>query len=288
MMFLSPNQPDSSNRPVRSAIPSVALIAYMVFWQIAPRIREERLWLVLLSTVLSLALSVWVAAAVAARLQRVQSALILTLGCAALVIPLRIMFAAGRLVTPWVWMIRVPGLNELVFMLFGVGAGVLLSRIVRSLNMIPPIAVVLALVDIWTVLLGGPVQRVLSNPTPAAEKLAEAMTVRLPSSTAGAAPMAVAGFADFLFIAFFVSSLCRYIGMNDGYNRTLLPLMLTLCAYMLVVMVTGWALPALAPMAVVVLAVHRSAFHYSKEERNALGYAAGLILILIVLGFALR
>src|SRR5438477_524299 len=80
--------------------------------------------------------------------------------------------------------------------------GVLLSRLLRSANMIPPVAAVLALVDIWTVLLGGPVQKAIESQTPASKAVVSAMTVPLPSAPkTGAAPFVVVGFADFLFAA---------------------------------------------------------------------------------------
>jgi hypothetical protein len=191
------------------------------------------------------------------------------------------MFASDGLVAPWSWVLAVPGLAELAFILFGVSVGAALSRILRSANMIPPVAGVLALVDIWTVLLGGPVQRVMESAAPSAQRLTEAMTIRLPAPTSGAAPMAVVGFADFVFIAFFVAAMCRFEGDAVGYGRTVRPLAAVLAAYMVVVLLTDWRLPALVPMAAVVLAVHWRRFRYSRSEAIALIYAAALVAVLL-------
>ncbi len=278
---MDPVKPDTiegarKQSPWRSA--AIYSIAYLLFWQVAPRVRDERLVTVIVATILSLVLVVLVTASAARAMRSVPSALGIAAVSAACILPLRVLYAMGTLVPPWSWMLLVPGLPELVFILFGAAIGVLLSRLMRSANMVPPAAAALAIVDMWTVLLGGPVQQLMTSQTATAQKVTQAMTVRLPAPTSGAAPIAVVGFADFVFMAFFVAAMCRFVGDTAGYGRTVRPLALVLALYMLLVLLTGWSLPALVPMALVVLAVHRRSFRYERHERFALLYA-GLLLV---------
>src|SRR5207248_1233872 len=110
----------------------------------------------------------------------------------------------------------------------------------------------------------------------------------------------VIGFADFLFIALFFAAICRFMKAEGtkgtqwsgypsmfsqrAYWLTLVVLMATLCAYMLLVFFYGWNLPALVPMAVVMVGLHWRQFHYRRSEVFALIYAA-LFVVLIVAGF---
>jgi len=262
---------------------------YLLFWLIAPRIPDARMLTVVASTIVSLTLLVLVTAATARALQSTWSALTLAVLAAAASVPLRALYAMNLLIPPWAWLLKVPGAPDLAFVLLGAAVGVLLSRLLRSANMIPPAAAALAVVDIWTVLLGGPVQNVMQRGTQQAQRTVEAMTVRLPAPTTGAAPIAVVGFADFLFMAFFVAALCRFAGDKIGYRRTVPSLIVLLSAYMVVVLVTGWSLPALVPMAVVVVALHWRQFRYERSELFAMLYAAILVVALIAAGvFLLR
>lgn len=277
-----------ADRRVRAAV--WASVVYLAFWQVAPRIRDERIGTVVVSTIVSLVLVVFVTALAARSVAPVSDVvdrpsvkrmLLLVTAAALVVVPLRIMFAVRTVAPPWSWAMAVPGLTELAFILLGVAVGALLSLIIRSANMIPPVAVVLAVVDIWTVMLGGPVQQAMEGQTEGARKLAEAMTVQLPAPTSGAAPIAVVGFADFVFIAFFVAAMCRYMGDAVGYGRTVRPLAVVLALYMVVVLATGWSLPALVPMAVTVLALHWRRFRYERSEAMALVYAGALLVVLL-------
>ena len=262
------------------------IAAYLIYWQIAPRIRDDRIGTVLISTLVSLALVVVVTGTLARGVQSTRRALALTMLAAAVVVPIRVMAAFGYMAPPWRWIVAVPGLADLGFIGLGAGCGILLSHLVRSANMVPPVAAVLALVDIWTVTMGGPVHQIMTSDRTGAQKVVEAMTVRLPATTAGAAPIAVVGFADFLFIAFFTAAMCRFAGTREGYRRTVWPLAVILSLYMLVVLITGLRLPALVPMAVVVIATHWKRFHYARSEVFAL-LDAGLVIAVIIAGAVL-
>lgn len=273
--------------PSSWGVPALAALAFLLFWQIAPRVRVDGVAMVLASTVVSLALVIWLTAHLALALRTVRSLVLSVLVSGGLVVPLLTMFALRRPVAPWVYLVFVPGLPHLLTIWFAASIGAALSRLVRAANMIPPVAAVLALVDIWTVLLGGPVQQAMRSQTPAAQAVVRSLTVPLPAPESrgpNAAPMMVVGFADFLFIAFFMAALHRFLGGLPAFRRTIWVLIVVLCAYMLVVFFTGWSLPALVPMAIVLIGMHWSAFHYERSEAFALLYA-GFFIVAIAAGF---
>ena len=88
------------------------------------------------------------------------------------------------------------------------------------------------------------------------------------------------GFADFLFIATFFTCFARF-GVRSRHTFYVLCVLLT--GYMLFVAQTGIAMPALVPIAVVVIGMNVRHFRYSREEWFAMLYA-GLIVV-SVLGF---
>ncbi len=274
-------------------LPLLLGVAYLAFWQIAPRVHTESTPAVLLSTVISLALLVWFPAQVARSLRTPAVLLSSLLVSGLLVIPLKVTAALGHVPAPWSWLLWLdgrflPGLGGLLFVWFAASVGALLSLLLRGPNMIPPVAAVLAVVDIWTVLLGGPVQQIMQSETVAAQRTTAAMTVKLPApqrAKPGAQPIqGVVGFADFLFIAFFVAGIGRFVPSPRTYSRTVQALVLVLCLYMLAGLTWEISLPALAPMAVVMLALHWRHFRYSRSESFALLYA-GLLIAVIAAAF---
>src|SRR5437763_16231487 len=153
--------------------------------------------------------------------------------------------------------------------------------------MIPPVAAVLALVEILTVLLGGPVKQIMESPNLVAHAVTQAMTAQMPSIRMGAAPYrpsSMVGFADFVFIAFFVAAVCRFVQVQGTYKKTLVGLIAVLCAYMPLVHFFDWNLPALVPMGAIMIALHWRHFHYERSEAFALLYA-GVFIAIIALGF---
>src|SRR5439155_6142339 len=105
----------------------------------------------------SLSLLVWFTAQVGRSLKKPRQVVLSILAAAALFVPLQIMIGTGHLYLPRLLIRPLPGLPHLLFLWFAASVGAGLSFLIRSGNMIPPVAAVLALVDIWTVLLGGPV-----------------------------------------------------------------------------------------------------------------------------------
>jgi len=283
----TPEPPPPASAAPQWTRPLLPAAAYLAVWQVAPRLRTESVGAFLFATLLSLALIIWFVAAFARTVHSPRALWLNLLASGALVVPLRVALVAGNPAARWLFE-SVPGLLDVVFVWFAGSLGALLSRLLKGVNLIPPVAAVLALVDIWTVLLGGPVKQIMESENPTARAVTQAMTVQLPSPKAkGAAPIpapAIVGFADFLFVAFFVAALTRFVGRPSAYRVTLGALVGTLCAYMLLVFFTGWNLPALIPMAIVMIGVHWRQFHYDRSELFALLYA-GLFIALTALAF---
>jgi hypothetical protein len=286
----SPLEVWDADRPTSLGVwgtPAAIGFAYLCFWQIVPRIQTESNGAILFSTLVALGIIIWFNAQIARGFQRpwqFAASLLITAAC---IIPLQIMSYLGKPVAPWSWLVVVRGLPHLLLVWLASSLGGLLSFLLRGANMIPPVAAVLALVDIWTVFLG-PVGKMMRSDNPTAQKITSALTVPLPAPTkTGASPISptlVIGFADFLFIAFFVAAISRFVPGERPYRRMLAVLIGLLSAYMLVVYFSGWNLPALLPLAVVMLALHWRHFQYSRSEMFAMLYA-GLFILLIGAGF---
>src|SRR5205085_1963804 len=136
-------------------------IAYLLFWQVVPRIHTESEGAIVLSTLISLALLVWFTALVGRSLSTPRQVMWSLVGASLLFLPLQVMIGTGHVYLPWAALRLLPGLPHLLFLWFAASVGTGLSFLIRSGNMIPPVAAVLALVDLWTVLLNGPVKRIM-------------------------------------------------------------------------------------------------------------------------------
>ncbi len=269
--------------PTWAAAAATGLL-YLVLWQVAPRIRWESHVPTVISTLGSVTLALLFGAYLARSASSARVALWLTGVATLCAVPLRLGAAFGAMPQPWRLMAGVPGLPDLCVVALAAGLGVQLSRLLRAPNLILPVAVVLALTDIWTVMLNGPVQRIMQSQTEAAQRVTAAMMVGLPPKElqTGAAPMAGAGFADFLFVAFFVACITRFAPADALFRSTVKWVVGVLSLYVLVVMFSGLALPALVPIAVTVIVLHRRLFTYTRAELFAMIYA--LLLLAAVIG----
>ena len=170
----------------------------------------------------------------------------------------------------------VPGVDGLIMVAAAVSIGVAISRLVKEFKMLLPIAVMLALVDLYVVFGGGLVTQA-QHGNAAAAHLMNSLTVKLPTAhpAQGVAPMQLAvGFADYLFIGLFFGCFASF---RVPAKRTFTVLFITLALYMTVVAFKNIALPALVPIAVVVVGMHLKRFNYKRDELFALLYA-GLIV----------
>ena len=168
---------------------------------------------------------------------------------------------------------NVPGLQGILLIWMAVVIGVAVARLVREINMLLPISIALAAIDLYAVFGGGVVSQAIHKQSPTAERAMQALTVKLPTShpNGGAAPMQLAvGFADFLFIALFFSCFQRF---RIPSKRILIALCVLLIGYMAVVALYGLALPALVPIAIVMIGMNIRRFKYKRDELFALLYA---------------
>jgi hypothetical protein len=269
----------------------------LLFYLVTPRIPASHISIITLTSLIALALVLTFTVRVA-RALRTPRAILANLGLSgALILPsvlLPILIQASPQWSGWMALrpffrlyamalFTLPGLNGLLLIWFAASLGAGLARVVREMKLLLPMAVALALVDLYVVFGGGLVTQAQSGKAPVAAQAMEALTVKLPTATpkTGAAPIPPqAGFADFLFIALFFACFARF-GVSS--RRTFLVLCATLCLYMAVVIVApqNLALPALVPIAAVVIGMHWRQFRYERSELFALLYA-GLIVAAIL------
>lgn len=174
-----------------------------------------------------------------------------------------------------------------------VGLGVLLTRLFREKNLLLPVALFLAVLDMFLVLTPvGPTGRIArENPNKITRAFYETPRVQNVPTGGKARPLAFVGPADFLFVAMFSVALFRF-GMRT--RETLWWMMGTLVCYLLVTILFGsvhlfgtvslGALPALVPIGACVLIVNRKEFELSKDEKISTWIVAGLGLGLLIWG----
>lgn len=272
-------------------------VADLLFWPIVRSIPSGAMAVVALTTSISLFLVLLFTVRLA-RAMGSPRAIALNLALAlACILPLKLipflvhLFPAwpfwGWLRPYWLFYLRpfraISGLDNLGLIWIAAGLGVALSRLVREFKMLLPMGVALALVDLYTVLGGGVVSAATSGKNTVAQAAMTALTVQLPTvqPKSGAAPISLQiGFADFLFTALFFACFVRF---EVPARRIFQVLFGTLFLYMAIVFFTGAPLPALVPIAIVVLGMTRRRFQYERSEAFALLYV-GLILV-AVLGF---
>jgi hypothetical protein len=164
--------------------------------------------------------------------------------------------------------------TALVCWCFALGA--LLALILKDRNLILPIAIFLALFDMWLVFAPeGMVQRtvVRGNSRTLQMMAYQAPQLETKSSGGRARAMVFVGPADFVFLSMFFVALYRF---KMRTLRTLKVAVPTLAIYLLVVLIfpdvhlgpiSLGALPALVPIGLVVLIVNRDQFRLNKDEK---------------------
>jgi hypothetical protein len=176
------------------------------------------------------------------------------------------------------------GQQALVAWCLAVGA--MIALLLKDRNLLLPVAIFLALFDMWLVFAPeGVVNQTVVRGTGQA-LAAVGYQIPKPQTVASggyAAPLAYVGPADYLFLAMFFVALFRFGMRTRETFRVAVPV---LAAYLLVVLLLGQveigpirlgALPALVPIGAVVLIVNRKEFRLTKDELYA-------TLLLAVLG----
>ena len=291
----STNADRSANARDRRGMALIAA-AYLLFYQITLRIHNDSVYVIMMSTLVSLCLTL-LGVVFAARAMGSRRVLLAVGGAAAfLVSPSLLVAQIGPRFPRWAgWktlapalnlylslLNALPGLRGLALIALAAAIGVLLSRMVREMKILLPIGVMLALVDLYVVFGGGLVAQAQQG-SPVAQAAMKSLTVGLPTVqriVANALPMPVVGFADYLFIALFFACFAKF---GIPARRTFFALAGVLSLYMLYVLATGMPLPALVPIAAVIISMNLRRFRYERAEAFALFYAA--LIICAIFGF---
>lgn len=180
-------------------------------------------------------------------------------------------------------------LESLLFLVACAFLGRLIARLVREKNMLVPIAVVLIMVDIFTVFVG-PTGKALEK----APDLVEKLSIGLPEigsaagkeGGAGLAFIGAAGLGDFIFLGFFFVACARY---ELRLNRTLwwaFALMsVAILGYLAIPGVPG--IPLLPFVSIGFLLANTGMFDFSGREKIYLAVGFVFIAVLLTIGVIL-
>jgi hypothetical protein len=189
----------------------------------------------------------------------------------------------------------VGAVRQIAVILGATSLGMLVAAAIRDPNLLAPIAPVLAIVDIITVLSPIGIAKTVIERAP---NVLPSIAVSVPqfARTAQGHPTIqhlFMGPADVLFLAMFFAVIHR---AGFRARETFLWLLPTLVGYMLVVEFFGDRhigpilldnLPALLPMAAVILLVNRRCFTMTRQEKIMSGALVGVALVVAVLAFQL-
>jgi hypothetical protein len=166
-------------------------------------------------------------------------------------------------------------------MVWCIGLGAMISSILRDKNILIPVAIFLVGFDIFLVLTPlGFTQRIIKqNPnilSSVAMQIPKTTSVAHAASNATVASAGLVGPADLVFLGAFFLAMYKFNMRPKETLRVMIPMLI---GYMVVVLLTGWALPALVPIGLVTLWVNRKEFSLNKDEK-----ASTVVLALIVIG----
>lgn len=162
-----------------------------------------------------------------------------------------------------------------------IGLGAVISSLLREKNILIPVAIFLIGFDIFLVLTPlGFTQRIMkANPNLLNQVAMVIPKVTTHAQTASNATVAKAGLvgpADLVFLGAFFLAMYRFDMKPKETLKVMIPVLI---AYMILVLVTGWALPALVPIGLVTLLVNRHEFNLNKDEK-----VSTIVLALIAVG----
>jgi hypothetical protein len=166
----------------------------------------------------------------------------------------------------------VTGVHQLSLMLLAVFLGVTISYIIREPNILLPVTMVAALVDFWNVYVGPLGHIVATKPG-----IVNAVTVQMPVPVPGM-PMPIIGMGDFVFLALYLSVVCRF-GLNVRGTFWWGYALLTLT--MLAVLRYDLPIPALVPMAIAVIGANARRIHLKRDELLATIFVGVIVLALL-------
>ena len=293
----NPVTSSSRNFLIKSIIGLVALLLLFTGCNLLPLTQLN----VVGSTIISLPLTIWLVICLAGTLQNIRHLIVFTFIIMVSFLPMVLIPILAETYPRLPWkktaflthpyftiLTAVPGLRTILIICGAACLAVWLSRMVKEMKILLPIAAALFLMDIYVVFGGGLVTQAVHTPAskPSVAKVAmHALTAPLPSvksSTLHAAPINVVGFADFLFIGFFFSCFYRFKTDPNKVRATFIILSVVLLLYMALTYLV-LALPALVPISVIVVGMNLREFRYTRSEAFALLYVG--MLMLAILGF---
>ena len=163
-----------------------------------------------------------------------------------------------------------------------------ISGLIRHTNLLPPVAIVLTVVDIWTVWLGGFVARIQQKAQEGvviAQRVIEAATVKMPTvATAQYAYVGIPliGIGDLFFAAFLFASLWKF-GLNTRSAFALSVVFVTVGLILAQLPFVPFGVPGLPFIALAILLPNLKSFRYTPEERKALLVGAVFLVGLLAL-----
>jgi hypothetical protein len=163
-----------------------------------------------------------------------------------------------------------------------------ISGLIRHANLLPPVAIVLTVVDIWTVWLGGFVARIQQKAQEGvviAQRVIEAATVKMPTvATAQYAHVGipVIGIGDLFFAAFLFALLWKF-GLN-ARSAFFLSVAFVIFGLMLAQLpFVPFGVPGLPFIVLAILLPNLKSFRYTPEEKKALLIGAVFLFGLLAL-----
>ena len=173
--------------------------------------------------------------------------------------------------------------HSLALLLVATFFGLLVSRLIRHANMIGPIGVMVALIDIWGVLFNGIVSQLLTSK--ATKGLAHAAMASGPKLGAAGVKYGLGlpdvGIGDYLFLALFLGLLVRF-GMNWRASAWWMGAGIALALLAIVLLPFVPALPGLLFIGLGAVLPNLRYFRFTRDERFALLYAGVFVVILTI------
>jgi hypothetical protein len=163
-----------------------------------------------------------------------------------------------------------------------------ISGLIRHANLLSPVAIVLTIVDIWTVWLGGFVARIQQKAQEGvviAQRVIEAATVKMPTVATAQytrVGIPVIGIGDLFFAAFLFALLWKF-GLN-ARSAFFLSVVFVIFGLMLAQLpFVPFGVPGLPFIVLAILLPNLKSFRYTPEEKKALLIGAVFLFGLLAL-----
>jgi len=172
---------------------------------------------------------------------------------------------------------------DVIFLVACVLAGRLLSRIITERNLLLPVALVLALADVFTVFIGPTGQALEKMPELVANlsiKVPQVGSAAGPEGAAGLTHMATMGPGDLVFAALFFAAVVRFgLSLRASFIGITVPVVIGLVGFLLLPLLPG--VPVLPLMALGFLIANRGRFRLSRQEKIFVLIAAVVVALLL-------